>query len=604
VHLKQLSIMGIRQESLAFFLMLTDDVPLEQHIRLLSRVYHEDDTFLIHVDSRAHLRERQLRYVFQDLKNIHFLPSRKLSWGGPSLVETEVAGLKYLLNCCDRWRFWILLSGTHYPVRSVDDLRNFLLSQRDLNFMNIHGQAVAMPDIARRWHLYWSESANGEMRYHPHIVREVPAPLWKGPQWVMLNRDFCEHAVLSPEANQIYSFLLSTFIADESFFQSVLMNSRFASSLRQNYSICPIKLDGRAHPVLITAETRNTVVNLQSCFFARKFNASLDPRPLDYYDAFNVRCFLAAVVATFALTSLSPQGNRTTLESLVAARVASLWTAKLPPASFALLSQIGPLTPAVVPEHVILLDLSPSLSPLLRSLIKRSGGCSQQQQQQQQQRKRDKQSCSETRVNVTCAVPFRFADRSTALERLLVGVQHAREGFAAILQDPTERLWQLLHASASSERACSEIPADLLPSLQKALHKDTELSEKEELLLRLATHRSMWNQQTKILVGLPPTHELSANEDMIVLDVATRILDRFFFVAAGTDWQRIASYYSRVVLQKPIPAEKSADEQSFRSPVGATLRKKIKDMNKLDYELYSLVTRRMDAVLYHYQEER
>lgn len=61
-------------------------------------------------------------------------------------------------------------------------------------------------------------------------------PLYVGSQWFILHRDFCEYLVTEQNVRKLLSFFHTTQVPDESFFSTVIMNSKFGSTVQQKDS--------------------------------------------------------------------------------------------------------------------------------------------------------------------------------------------------------------------------------------------------------------------------------------------------------------------------------------------------------------------------------
>jgi hypothetical protein len=107
-----------------------------------------------------------------------------------------------------------------------------------------------------------------------------------GNQWMILSRKFCEFITYSPEVERFKQFYEHTLIADEGFFQTVIMNTTYASTIVNDdkraidwIPMGTIKLRPRDFTIddeLFLTETSN--------LFARKFDENVDIKILDKLD--------------------------------------------------------------------------------------------------------------------------------------------------------------------------------------------------------------------------------------------------------------------------------------------------------------------------------
>ena len=104
--------------------------------RLLKRIYHVDDFYLIHVDSRQDLMHRELSIIADKFpENIRMVKDRKpCIWGGISVLEMILGSIEELLNMDDwKWDFIMNLSESDYPLKNNMELKAYLGAKRDKN---------------------------------------------------------------------------------------------------------------------------------------------------------------------------------------------------------------------------------------------------------------------------------------------------------------------------------------------------------------------------------------------------------------------------------------------------------------------------------------
>ena len=81
-------------------------------------IYHPANYYLIHVDKTAGVGlQAEIRDLLVSFSNAHLLESQNIRWGGYSMVETELRGIKKLLKTSAEWDFFILLSGQDFPLK-------------------------------------------------------------------------------------------------------------------------------------------------------------------------------------------------------------------------------------------------------------------------------------------------------------------------------------------------------------------------------------------------------------------------------------------------------------------------------------------------------
>ncbi len=163
--------------------------------------------------------------------NAHLLESQNVVWGGYSMVDVELMGIKELLNISAEWDFFINLSGQDYPLRSQVFIQDFLSQNEGTDFIQILDQVKERPDTMNRVENYFIETDNGfsgtpyKRLYLPDVTPYI------GGQWMILSRECCEFICCSGEVEKLKSFYQNTLIPDEGFFQTVIMNTSYSGTI-------------------------------------------------------------------------------------------------------------------------------------------------------------------------------------------------------------------------------------------------------------------------------------------------------------------------------------------------------------------------------------
>jgi Core-2/I-Branching enzyme len=290
---------------LAYFLAVHKNP--EQVLYLLEAIYREEDIFAIHVDSKSPLRvHSDLQKNLGRRPNIRFLPSEACNWGSWSQVKIELSAIADLLNRPGSWRHFIDLSGQDYPLAPVDFIKQFLRGHPGDSFMEVtdplrNTETDEYDLFVRRWDRYhWELKGRGTAGPYrlPLIPHRFPKNLkwFRGSNWKILSREFCEFVVAGTDDTVKASkrFWRWTACPDESFFQTLAMNSRFRDR---------VVFDNKREiawpgPKTLTMADYAYLKKSRQ-FFARKFDMSLDRSVLDR---------LAADLRVKSLAQLQEQG--------------------------------------------------------------------------------------------------------------------------------------------------------------------------------------------------------------------------------------------------------------------------------------------------------
>lgn len=196
-----------------------------QFKRLFKAIYLPGNQYVVHVDksSGADLAE-EISAFLKPYQGVDILEPRDALWGGYSLVDAELRGMGRLLEMDGRWTHYINLSGQDFPLKSQNYIREFLAANPGKQFIRALDQRAERPDTLNRIsHLFVEEhgkvKATGVTR--PFLSGDTP---FIGTQWKAVTRSFCEFVCHDPQAERFKEFYGNSFIADEAFFQTVLMN--------------------------------------------------------------------------------------------------------------------------------------------------------------------------------------------------------------------------------------------------------------------------------------------------------------------------------------------------------------------------------------------
>jgi hypothetical protein len=144
--------------------------------------------------------------------------------------------------------YFVLLSGSHYPLRRKGYIHRFFEHNRGSEFINM----ARMPDDARglplskidriyfeeddplRRFLYQVLARMGlARRNHRKCLGKLAA--YGGSQWWALTREACRYIIEFVQSNEaVPRFFRHTPTPDEMFFQTILGNSPFRSRIRRN----------------------------------------------------------------------------------------------------------------------------------------------------------------------------------------------------------------------------------------------------------------------------------------------------------------------------------------------------------------------------------
>jgi hypothetical protein len=250
-----------------------------QFKRLFRAIYHPANYYLVHVDKRSGLGlQTEIQDFLSSFANASLMKSQSTLWGGYSLVDAELRGIKELLKIGSEWKFFINLSGQDFPLMSQTHIQDFLSRNIGNDFIRAANQSKIRPDTLYRIENYCIEYSNTILRTpikRPYLRGVTP---YIGNQWMILSRKFCEYICYSPEVERFKRFYRNTFISDEGFFQTVIMNTSYKGIIvnddKRTIVWVPVGII-KLRPKDFTSKDAEFLLASQG-LFARKFDETVD----------------------------------------------------------------------------------------------------------------------------------------------------------------------------------------------------------------------------------------------------------------------------------------------------------------------------------------
>ena len=251
-----------------------------QFKRLFKAIYASGNQYVIHVDkSSGEDLAQEIAAFLAPYQHVDILDPRDALWGGYSLVEAELRGMARLLEMDSQWTHYINLSGQDFPLKGQEYIRQFFAANPGKQFIRALDQRQERPDTMNRVsHLFVEEdgkmTATGVAR--PYLTGATP---FIGTQWKAVTRSFCEFVCHNPRAERFKTFYRNSFIADEAFFQTVIMNSGDQGIvMNDDLRMIDWVPDGDIKLRPRNYDERDIAILQHSTdLFARKFDSEADP---------------------------------------------------------------------------------------------------------------------------------------------------------------------------------------------------------------------------------------------------------------------------------------------------------------------------------------
>jgi hypothetical protein len=207
------------------YLILVHRFP-EQFKRLFNAIYDPRNSYVVHVDKNSgETLDANIRDFLLPYPNAEVMEGRAALWGGYSLVDAELRGMQHLMEMDGNWSHFINLSGQDFPLKTQAQIMDHLRANPDREYIKVLDQNKIRPETMRRIGEFVIERGGQieqTLTMRPFIEGATP---YIGNQWMIVSRAFCSFVCNDVRADRYKEFYRNTFIADEGFFQTVMMNT-------------------------------------------------------------------------------------------------------------------------------------------------------------------------------------------------------------------------------------------------------------------------------------------------------------------------------------------------------------------------------------------
>jgi hypothetical protein len=259
---------------------------LEQVARLI-RLLGGTDAIAVHVDRKTDRREfERLREDVNDVPSVTFLDRHPCHYGGFGHVRATLKGIEDVLGRAGDFSHLVLLTGQDYPIKPLEMIRSFLDRHRDQSFMghnplpSPHWSPRGGLDRVEYRHLHWRgrRIRLPGRRQFPNGLR----PFGGGAYWCLSLQSVRLIARFVVERPDVVRFFERVDVPDETFFQTIVLNSDLASTV-VNDNLRHIEWSRGPRPAILGLHDFPALRD-SSKLFARKFDTRIDHRVLDAID--------------------------------------------------------------------------------------------------------------------------------------------------------------------------------------------------------------------------------------------------------------------------------------------------------------------------------
>jgi len=259
--------------------------------RVIERLSSEGSAFFVHIDRKSDIRP------FSDINGPNVFLSKKrlpVYWAEFSGIEAILLLIREALKASQRYEYFVLLSGSDYPLRSGTYIEEFFEANRGSEFISISrlpapGKPISLVSMLR----YPSDKPVRRLAFRALVKlgfgqRDYRKGLggleaYAGCTWWALSREACEYILQFMEANpHVERYFRNTFAPEESFFHTILGNSPFRPRIRrdllyEDWRVCRAHQAtiSEAHVALFETQEKVWVEDMYGsgeALFARKFS--------------------------------------------------------------------------------------------------------------------------------------------------------------------------------------------------------------------------------------------------------------------------------------------------------------------------------------------
>jgi len=218
------------------FVLTVNGRALRQVTRLLRVLYRPHHYYYIHVDTRREYLYRELSKLIGHFSNIRMDTTRYSTiWGGASLLTMLLDAMHELLAMDEwQWDYFLNLSESDYPVKSVEELEAFLTNYKGKNFVKSHGRDTMKFIRKQGLNMLFYECEHRMWRLGPRQLQEG-IRIDGGSDWICLTRKFIQYVISNDTLlSGLKSFWKYSLLPAESFFHTVLQNSLYCDTVVNN----------------------------------------------------------------------------------------------------------------------------------------------------------------------------------------------------------------------------------------------------------------------------------------------------------------------------------------------------------------------------------
>lgn len=265
--------------------------------KLVESIDDERNSIFIHIDKKVKNFDFGKFLSLVQKSKIDFTDKRiNIKWGDFSMVEAEYALFEKAFESGASYDYVHLISGVDIPLLNQNDIHTFFSNNIGKEFVHFTHEKLNDTELdrVRAYHF-----ASGRRNIINRFITKAESTLarvfginriknlevQKGSQWFSITGDFAKY-VLS-QKDFVYHQFKHTFIPDEFFIQTLLVNSKYKNNLYHkefdnspygNMHYCDWE---RGTPYTFTMHDKEEI-DAMEYLFVRKFSSKTDSDIIDY----------------------------------------------------------------------------------------------------------------------------------------------------------------------------------------------------------------------------------------------------------------------------------------------------------------------------------
>lgn len=258
---------------------------------LIKMLDDERNDLFVHIDAKV--RDFDFKHFAGITKksNLYFTNNRySIKWASFDMVKAEYALFEKVFESNNNYNYVHLISGVDLPIKSQDEIHAFFEKNHGKEFVHFTSEKLNNTELdrVRAYHF-----AMGRRNYINRFITKLESKMarilginriknlevQKGSQWFSITMDFAKYIFDKKEF--VYKQFHHTFIPDEFFVQTLLVNSRFKNNLfmpdcKNDHLACARLIDWeRGNPYVFKIEDFDEIISSKA-MFARKFSLNED----------------------------------------------------------------------------------------------------------------------------------------------------------------------------------------------------------------------------------------------------------------------------------------------------------------------------------------